>query len=52
MSHINSYKRNKLNNKSPIELFSFIYGKETIDKLEIQEIESNKVSLSPQLLKK
>jgi len=52
MSHINSYKRNKLNNKSPIELFSFIYGNETIDKLEIQEVESNKVSLSPQLLKK
>lgn len=52
MSHINSYKRKKLNNKPPYLMFSTIYGKDTIDKLGIQEIEPNKVSLSKSLLKK
>ena len=52
MSHINSYKRKKLNNVSPHTLFSTIYGKDTIDKLGIQEIEPNKVSLSKSILKK
>lgn len=52
MSHINSYKRKKLNNVSPYTLFSTIYGKDTIDKLGIQEIEPNKVSLSKSILKK
>ena len=52
MSHINSYKRKKPNNESPYSIFSTIYGKDTIDKLGIQEIEPNKVNLSTKLLKK
>ena len=52
MSHINSYKRKKLNNVSPITMFSTIYGKDTTEKLGIQEIEPNKVSLSKNILKK
>ena len=52
MSHINSYKRKKLNNKSPYLVFSEIYGKNVIDKLGIIEIEPNKVNLSTNLLKK
>lgn len=52
MSHINSYKRKKLNNVSPYTLFSTIYGKDTIDKLGIHEIEPNRVSLSKNILKK
>ena len=52
MSHINSYKRKKLNNVSPYTMFSTIYGKETIDKLGIQEIEPNSVSLSKNILNK
>ena len=52
MSHVNSYKRKKLNNVSPITMFSTIYGKDTIDKLGIQEIEPNEVNLSTKLLKK
>lgn len=52
MSHINSYKRKKLNNVSPYTMFSTIYGKDTIDKLGIQEIEPNNVSLSSNILKK
>ena len=33
-------------------MFSTIYGKDTIDKLGIQEIEPNEVNLSTKLLKK
>ena len=52
MSHINSYKRKKLNNESPHSVFSKLYGEDTINKLGIIEIEPNEVSLSQKLLKK
>ena len=52
MSHINSYKRKKLNNESPHSIFSKMYGKDTVQKLGIKKIEPNKVSLSKNLLKK
>ena len=52
MSHINSYKRKKLNNVSPYKMFSTIYGKDTLDKLNVQEIEPNQINLSTNLLKK
>ena len=52
MSHINSYKRKKLNNESPYSTFSKLYGEDTINKLGLQEIEPNKVNLSTHLLKK
>lgn len=52
MSHINSYKRKKLNNESPYSVFSNLYGIDTVDTLGIKKIEPNKVSLSKSLLKK
>ena len=52
MSHINSYKRKKLNNVSPITMFSTIYGKDTIDKLNIREIPANDINLTSDILKK
>ena len=52
MSHINSYKRKKLNNVSPYTVFSKLYGEDTINKLGIQEIEPDDVNLSKHLLKK
>jgi len=52
MSHINSYKRKKLNDCSPLQLFSLMYGKEVATKLGIKEIEPNKINLSENLLKK
>lgn len=52
MSHINSYKRKKLNDCSPIQLFSTLYGKDIANKLGIIEIDSNDINLSPNLLKK
>ena len=51
MSHINSYKRKKLNDKSPYFMFSSIYDKDTIEKLNIKEINPNDVNLSTKLLK-
>jgi IS30 family transposase len=33
MSHINSYSRAKLGDKSPLETFGFLYGKDTLDTL-------------------
>lgn len=52
LSHINSYKRGKLNSRSAHQLFSFIYGDDILPKLNIREIEPNDIVLSPKLLKK
>ena len=52
MSHINSYKRKKLNNVSPFTLFKTLYGKNTLDKLDIREINSNDINLSPNIFHK
>ncbi len=52
MSHINSYKRKKLNDCSPLQLFSLMYGKEVATKLGIKEVEPNQINLSENLLKK
>jgi IS30 family transposase len=52
MSHINSYSRAKLNDKSPFEMFSFIYGQGILEKLGFRIIPANEIILKPQLLKK
>ena len=52
MSHINSYPREKLGNKSPFDMFGFIYGYTTLEKLGITEIPANEILLKPALLKK
>ena len=52
MSHINSYKRKKLNDCSPLQLFSLIYGKDIANKLGMIEIQPNEINLSPHLIKK
>ena len=52
MSHINSYKRKKLNNVSPLTLFNTIYGSDTTDKLRIRSIHPNDINLTSDLLKK
>lgn len=51
MSHINSYARKKLNNKSPLLLFSSLYDNETLKLLGIHEIPSNEITLSKSILK-
>lgn len=52
MSHINSYSREKLNDKSPIEVFEFLYGDKVLSKLGIKKIPANEIILKPSLLKK
>lgn len=52
MSHINSYKRKKLNNRSANQLFSFLHGEDTLSMLDIQSIPVNEINLTPNLLKK
>ena len=50
-SHINSVPRNSLGGKTPYEAFSFFYGSEILEKLNIQKIAKDKVTLKPYLLK-
>ncbi len=33
MSHINSYSRPALNDKTPYEMFAFLYGQDLLDRL-------------------
>ncbi len=52
-SHINFYKRESLMGKSPIEVFHFFHPKFLIlEKLEIKEIDSENINLTPNLIKK
>lgn len=50
-SHINSTPRENLGNKTPYEIFTFIYGKDLADKLNIQKIAKDEVNTTPRLLK-
>ncbi|HOM41901.1 MAG TPA: helix-turn-helix domain-containing protein [Clostridia bacterium] len=52
MSHINSYSREKLNDKTPFDMFGFIYGYDVLEKLGIYRIPANEILLKPSLLKK
>ena len=49
-SHINSAPRKSLNGKTPYEAFEFLYGSEILNKLNIQKIEKDMVTLQPYLL--
>jgi IS30 family transposase len=51
MSHINSYPREKLGDKAPIDMFGFLYGRNTLKKLGIAKIPANEILLKPELLK-
>ena len=52
MNHINSYKRKKLNNRSPYEAFSFYYGEDLLKKLGCSPVAAEDIILKPKLLKK
>lgn len=52
MNHINSYKRKKLNNRSPYETFSFYHGEEIMRKLGCEPVAPGDILLIPSLLKK
>ena len=52
MNHINSYKRKKLNNRSPYETFSFYHGEDILEKLACRQVAAKDIMLKPALLKK
>jgi hypothetical protein len=52
MSHINSYKRAKWNDKSPAELFSVLYGADTLQKLGQFFVPADEITLKPSLLRR
>lgn len=52
MSHINSYGRKRLNDISPYDMFTLMYGQEAADLLGIKKIPYDEINLTPTLLKK
>jgi len=50
LSHINSYSRESLNEKPPIDLFALLYGSGTYEKLGMRKIPPNEIILTPSLL--
>ena len=50
-SHINSVPRKNLGNKTPYEIFTFFYGEELANKLNIQKIEKDEVTITPRFFK-
>lgn len=52
MNHINSYKRKKLNDRSPYETFSFHYGEEILKLLGCAPVAAEDILLKPALLRK
>ena len=52
MDRINSYKRKKLNDRSPYETFSFYYGEDLLKKLGCSPVASENIILKPKLLKR
>ena len=52
ISHINSYSREKLNDKTPFDMFGILYGYDILEKLGLSRIQANEIILKPKLLKK
>ena len=52
MNHINSYRRKKLNGKSPYEAFCFYYGEDLAERLRCHEVAAKDINLTARLLKK
>ena len=52
MDHINSYSRESLGNKSPYEMFAFLYGDEVLDLLECHRIPPQDVTLNQSIFRK
>ena len=51
MSHIDSYLRKALGNKSPYDTFAFQYGTEALETFGLRKIPADAIILSPELLK-
>ena len=51
MNHVNSYRRKKLNDKSPYETFAFLHGEEILKKLGAEFISPKNIVLTPELFR-
>lgn len=51
LSHMSSIARKSLNGKTPYEMFTFIFGTQLTDLLNIQKIKPENVIQSPVLIK-
>lgn len=51
MSHINSYARKNLGNKSPYDVFAFQYGEKILKQFNLEKIPADEIILSPKLFK-
>jgi len=51
MSHINSYARPNLGDKSPYDVFAFQYGEEILKTFGLQKIPADEIILTPKLFK-
>lgn len=49
MSHINSYARPNLGNKSPYDVFAFQYGKDILSVLGLKRIPADEIILTPKI---
>ena len=49
MSHINSYSRKALGDKSPYEVFAFQYGEDLLKLFNLKKIPANEIILTPKL---
>jgi hypothetical protein len=52
MNHINSMPRGKLNAKSPVQVFTSLYGEEITAKLGLRYVPLEQLCLTPELLRK
>ena len=50
LSHVNSYSRPVLGDKTPHELFSILYGEEILEKLGVRRIPAIDIILKPRLI--
>jgi IS30 family transposase len=50
-SHMNSYRRDSLQGKSPYDAFAWLYGEEILNMLGVTKINADEVTLTPRLLK-
>ena len=49
-SHINSYNRKSRDDRTPYDIFEFVYGKEIIERLGIKKIDFEEIDLSRNLI--
>lgn len=52
MNHVNSYSRASLNDKTPYDVFKFIFGKSVTKKLGSSPVPANEICLKPSLIRK